>query len=51
MFQEVDYQVLKHTMVHNNKRLLLLLTKRLKTHKIQLYTETNQVDLVKVKYH
>jgi len=51
MFQEVDYQVLKHIMVHNNRHLLLLLTKRLKTHKIQLYTGTNLVDLVKDKYH
>ena len=49
MFQVLDYQVHNHTTVRNNKRLLLLLTKRLKTHKIQLYTETNLVDLVKDK--
>jgi len=50
MFQVLDYQVLKHITVHNNKRLLSLLTKHLKIRKTQLYIEINLVDLVKVKY-
>jgi len=50
MFQVLDYQVLKHITVHNNKHLPLLLIKHLKIRKTRLYIEINQVDLVKVKY-